>query len=195
MSPLHHLNPQATTPQHLPAQPFAPSGAQHPDPYCQQGRPWPAEPGVTAPTIQKQDITLREATWMRLQGFLPPSRLQCEQGHPRTGGGEHRAPSATGSYFSRWQTDQLLTVSPSLKSNLSKPKSPIYPRGGVPAGQHAPPGANGAGAVSDKVLPALPSPRPGSQHWAGAGAAIAGLSRNPFNNPSHGAKFVCKGSS
>lgn len=86
MSPLHHLNPQATTPQHLPAQPFAPSGAQHPDPYCQQGRPWPAEPGVTAPTIQKQDITLREATRMRLHGFLPPSRRQCEQGHPRTGG-------------------------------------------------------------------------------------------------------------
>lgn len=57
------------------------------------------------------------------------------------------------------------------------------------------PGAKSTGEALNKVLPVLPSLGPGFPRWAGAVAAIASSSRNPFNKPSRRAKRMCKGSS
>lgn len=173
---LQHPNPQATTPQHLPV---PPDGHSTQTPTCQQGRPRPADPGVTAPGTQNQDVTPHEDTGMRPVVSAPapclPAILQGPTGagtSPKRGG-EHRAPAV------QLGEVQLLQAQ---KSNVE----------GVPAGQHAPPGANGAELCQTRSCPrSLPH----------ALAPSTGLERvlqspaNPFKEASHGAKFVCKGSS
>lgn len=86
--------------------------------------------------------------------------------------------------------DQLLAVSPSLKSNFSKPKSPTSK--GSQQGSTQPLGLTVPELCQMRSCPCcLP-------HTLAPSTVLERVLQspaNPFKEPSHGAKFVCKGSS